>query len=129
MKINYYQVSGGVLGAIDNIDWSIGGALEEFESLVNNQEIDYREPCCVPIAIMESKDEGNFFSMHIAPDPADDDFNKFMKKYSPSEKRTVLGEVQNVPENLMPSRSRTTSTKTNASFASSQLSLAEQETH
>ena len=127
MKLTYFQVSGGVLGTIDNIDWSIGGALEEFESLINNQEcIEYREPCCVPIAIMESKDEGNFFSMHIAPDPADDDFNKFMKKYSPSEKRTVLGEVQNVPECLMPSRSRTASTKTNGS---SQLSLAEQETH
>ena len=119
-------MSGGVLGAIDNIDWSIEGALEEFENLISNMEIEHRDPYCVPIAIMESKDEGNFFSMHIAPDPADDDFNKFMKKYSPSEKRTVLGEVQNVPECLMPSRSRTASTKTNGS---SQLSLAEQETH
>ena len=125
-KLIIFQVSGGVLGAIDNIDWSIGGALEEFESLINNMECADREPCCVPIAIMESKDEGNFFSMHIAPDPADVDFNKFMKKYSPSEKRTVLGEVQNVPECLMPSRSRTASTKTNGS---SQISLAEQETH
>ena len=125
-------MSGGVLGAIDNIDWSIEGALEEFEGLIGNMECVDRDPYCVPIAIMESKDGGNFFSMHIAPDPADDDFNKFTKKYSPSEKRTVLGEVQNVPECLMPSRSRTASTKTNGSSqrsVPSECSLAEQETH
>ena len=61
--------------------------------------------------------------MHLAPDPNDEDFNKILKKYSPSEKRAVLGEVQNVPECLMPSRSRTPSTK------SSQPSVTEQETH
>ena len=113
-----------MLGTIDNVDWSKDGAVEEFEKVVNDELVEHREPHCVPISIMESKDGGNFFSMHLAPDPTDEDFNKILKKYSPvSEKRPVLGEVQNVPECLVPSRSRTASSK------SSQPSVTEQETH
>ena len=94
-----------MLGTIDNVDWSIDGAVEEFEKVVNDDMVEHREPYCVPISIMESKDGGNFFSMHLAPDPTDEDFNKILKKYSPVlEKRPVLDEVQNVPECLIPSR-------------------------